>query len=197
MMRLFQSPWTASSLGVIVYLAVFVMAWKPPTIPEEDPGAAAPSAAGPSWSFQNPEVDLLIGELKREKEAVAAREKELKELAERLRIEHAELLQLTQAVQQVQAEFDQNITRVRAEEAANLKRLAKTYAAMSPAGAASVLKAMDDSTVVKVLLFMKDSETAAVLEVLAKQSPADAKRAAAISERLRLSLSEPAKNASS
>ncbi len=197
MMRLFQSPWTASSLGVIVYLAVFVMAWKPPAIPEEDPGAAAPSAAGPSWSFQNPEVDLLIGELKREKEAVAAREKELKELAERLRIEHAELLQLTQAVQQVQAEFDQNITRVRAEEAANLKRLAKTYAAMSPAGAASVLKAMDDSTVVKVLLFMKDSETAAVLEVLAKQSPADAKRAAAISERLRLSLSEPAKNASS
>ena len=140
---------------------------------------------------------MLISELKKEKETLAAKEKELKDLALRLQTERAELGQITQTVQQLQADFDQNITRVRDEEAANLKKLAKTYSAMTPDGAATIFKALEDPTVVKVMTFMKESETAPILEIMAKQSDAQAKRVAGLLERLRLAVSNNKKTPAS
>src|SRR5215472_5220519 len=130
MIRLLQSNWTASILGTVVYLLATLVLCRPYAHPPALPGREtnSRSAPGPSWAFHSPEADLLINELKQEKEAVVAKEKELKALALRLENERAELGQITQAVQQLQAEFDQNITRVRVEEAVNLKKLAKTYA---------------------------------------------------------------------
>jgi flagellar motility protein MotE (MotC chaperone) len=198
MMRILQSHWTAASVGAVVYLATLVAAWRPSvTPPEPEITQVAARSPGPSWTFQNPEADLLISELKKQKDALGAKEKDLNELATRLEAERAELNLLTKSVQQVQADFDVNVTRVHEEETANLKKLAKTYATMTPEGAAAVFKALDDSTVVKVLTFMKEADTAAVLEALAKQGDAQAKRVAAISERLRLALPETKKSASS
>jgi hypothetical protein len=195
MMRWLQSSWTASGLGAAAYLATMVAVWRPQAHPppERDGSEAPPGATAPSWAFQNPEVDLLIAELRKEKDSLTAKEKELNDLATRLQTERGELNQLTQTVQQVQTEFDQNVTHVREQETANLKKLAKMYATMTPEGAAAVFKALDDTAVVKVLTFMKDSETAAVLEVLARQNDTEAKRVAGISERLRLSLAETKK----
>jgi flagellar motility protein MotE (MotC chaperone) len=197
MIRLLQSSWTASGLGLVLYLATMVVAWRPYAQPPPDLGNEVPRPAGPSWAYQNPEADLLIAELKKEKEALAAKEKDLNDLASRLQTERAELNQLTQMVHQVQAEFDRNVIRVRDQESANLKRLAKMYSTMTPDGAAAVFKALDDSTLVKVLTCMKDTETAAILEVMARQGEAQAKRVAAISEHLRLSLAEENKKSSS
>lgn len=42
------------------------------------------------------------------------------------------------------------------------------------------------------MFFMKESETAAILEILAKKGPAEEKRAAAISEHLRLAITRKA-----
>ncbi len=134
-------------------------------------------------------------ELKNRKEALAEKEKDLNDLAARLQSERAELCQLTQTVERVQTEFDQNVTRVQQAEEVNLKKLAKMYAAMSPDGAAAIFKELDDKAIVKVMIFMKESESAPVLELMARQSEADAKRAAAISERLRLSFMEKKKSA--
>jgi hypothetical protein len=67
----------------------------------------------------------------------------------------------TQNVAQMQAEFDRNVVRVGEEEIANLKRLAKIYAAMSPEGAASIFHEMKDDDVVKVFAFMKDARDSA------------------------------------
>ena len=194
MIRLLQSPWISTSAGSVAFLATMLAVWRPHVQPSTP---ASPrtvlSGTGASWSFQNPEMDLLMQELKKEKESLAVREKELNDLAARLQTERSELLALTQAVVQVQGEFDQNVTRVRAQETANLKRLAKLYGSMTPEAAAAVFKTMDEATVVKVMTFMKEAETATVLEVMARQSESQAKRVAAISERLRLAFTETKK----
>ncbi len=188
MTKLLTSHWTAAFAGVMIYLFSTVAFWKTPARPPGF-GAATASAGhtGASWEFTNPEADQLIAELKVEKKSLEKKEQQLNELAVRLDAERAEINQATQAVHQLQVDFDKNVVRVRDEEIANLKKLAKVYAAMAPDSAASVLAEMDDSAIVKILVFMKEDETAAVLESLAKKSPTDAKRVANLSESLRLS----------
>jgi len=86
--------------------------------------------------------------------------------------------------------MDRSITRIREDEVTNLKKLAKMYAAMSPEGAAKILKEMDDDRVVKILVIMKEAESAPLLETLAKENSVQAKRAAGISESIRLAQAE-------
>jgi flagellar motility protein MotE (MotC chaperone) len=145
----------------------------------------APRKVAPSWEFYNPEVDLLITELKNQKAAVAAKEKQLQELAMRLEAERAEISVVTQAVHRMQIEFDRNIVRVKEEETANLRKLAKVYSGMTPEGAAAILRQMDDDQIVRFMVFMKDADTAPLLESFAKLGEPEAKRAALISERIR------------
>lgn len=194
MMKLFTAPWMTVPVGAIVYLASTLLFWKTPPLPPPaaEPARNAPTAA--SWEFSNPEADQLIAELKEEKKFLALRQQQLDEMASRLQAEQAELGQVTQTVQQLQVEFDKSVVRVREEETPNLKKLAKVYADMTPDAAAAVMSEMEDPVIVKIMLFMKETETAAILETLAKKGQPEAKRAAAISEHVRLSTShkEPA-----
>jgi flagellar motility protein MotE (MotC chaperone) len=191
MMKMLKSGWVASLLGALLYLGTMLLVWRPPP-PARLPETAAPVAtAAANLDFRNPELDLLIEELKKEKEALAKKQSQLDELAERLRIERLELNQVTQIVHQTEAQFDSNVVRVLQEEMANLKKLARTYAGMSPEGAAIIFKQMDEMTLLRVLSIMKESETAPILEAMAKQSEADARRVAAISERLRVMMPNP------
>lgn len=193
MIKLLQSIWTASLVGALLFWGTVVMLWQAPTPAQSHthPNAVVVHGDAASWKFHNPEVDLLITELKLEKERLAKRSVELNELAERLQAERLELNQVTQMVNQLQVEFDLNVVRVTTEEAANIKRLARTYAAMSPEGAAAILKQLDETTLVKILANMKESEIALLLEAIGRQSEAEARRVAGISERLRLSLPNP------
>ena len=61
-----------------------------------------------------------------------------------------------------------------------------------PYSAAAIMREMGDAVVVKIMLFMKETETAPILETLARPNEQAAKRAALISERLRLSVSRKA-----
>ena len=90
-------------------------------------------------------------------------------------------------MRQLQSNFDSAVLRVNEDETGNLKRLAKVYAAMDPETAASVLSELDNRAIVKILLYVKDSETASILGALAKKGEAEARRTAEISEQLRLS----------
>jgi flagellar motility protein MotE (MotC chaperone) len=188
MIKLLTSPWTNVPLGALLYLASMLLFWKTPLPSGLDPDAARAAANGPSWDFANPEIDQLISELRSERGAVALRQQQLDELASRLDTERQELAAATQTVRQMQDAFDKSVVRVQEEEVPNLKKLAKVYAGMTPATAAAVMGQLDDTVIVKIMLYMKESETAAILETLAKKSPADAKRAAAISEHVRLSV---------
>src|SRR4029079_8382314 len=96
--------------------------------------------------------------------------------------------QVTQTVHQFQPELDKTLVRVREEETANLKKLGTAYAALAPERGGTVLKQMVDDQIVKILVYMKEDEAAAILEVFAKQGDTEAKLAAAITERLRLAV---------
>lgn len=141
---------------------------------------------GPSWHFVNPELDQLMAELRSEKELLARKEQQLQELATRLQAERAEINQITQLVYRMQLELDKNIVTIKEEESANLKKLAKVYTAMTPEGAAAIVRELPDEMIVKIFCFMKEAETAAILESLGKGSTNDARRAAEITDQLRL-----------
>lgn len=189
MMKLLTSPLITAVLGVVMYLGATMAFWKMPPLPPPKPAAPAGPVAkltGPSWEFVNPEADQLVAELKAEKDALKKKEQDLNDLAARLESERSELNLVTQSVHQLQIDFDQNVVRISEEETTNLKKLAKVYADMDPGNAAKIFEEMDDVAVIKIMVFMKDNETAAIWEAMAKEGQAEAKRAALLSDRLRL-----------
>lgn len=170
-----------------------VMMLRPERLLANRPAAAATAEASaepevpvPSWVYKNPEVDQLVSELKTEREAVKAREKELQELATRLAVERQEIGTITQRVAFIQAEIERSMVRIKDDEAVNLKRLAKVYVSMSPEAAAKIIAEFQDDVAVKVFSLMKESETAPILEIISKTGEAAVRRVALISDRLRL-----------
>ena len=188
MMKLLQAPLTAMLLGGLSFLfTVFALVEKPladsvhPVLEPEEEEEAATAAF---WQQHNPEVDEMVRELRREKEEMARREADLRQLAAQLRAEREAINQVTQRVAQVQAEFDQNIMQMKAEEIPNLKKQTKRLATMSPEGVAAIFREMDDATVVKLMGLMKEDQSALLLDSMTKEGDAQAKRAASISEAL-------------
>lgn len=193
-MKFLKSTLFASILGLLLYATVTILLWKAPaaSVMGALTDLATPvKARAPSWEFQSPEADMLLAELKDQKEALGQREKELNALAERLQAERLELNVVTQVVHQMQSQLDATLVRISAEEATNLKKLARTYAIMAPDGAAPIMKELEDGTLLKILAIMKDTESAPVLEAIGKTSPEEAKRVAKLTERLRFFLSQP------
>jgi hypothetical protein len=190
MIKFLTSQWTAAGFGAVLYLAATVAFWKP--LPLVKTGGSSESSGSPtgltgaSWEFTNPEAEQLITELKAERDNVKKREQQLDALEMRLAVERNEINQATQAVHQLQLDFDKDIVRVQEEETANLKKLAKVYSDMTPEDAAKVFTQMDDHAVVRIMVFMKDNDTAAILDAIAKNGVPEAKRVAALSEILRL-----------
>ncbi|HTH47186.1 MAG TPA: hypothetical protein VMB21_06720 [Candidatus Limnocylindria bacterium] len=187
----------ASILGALLYLGTTF--WKlsaitPRRAPEPVEKAKtivkkhdAPNVPKLVWDPQNPEVEQLVKELREEKEALAKRESGLNELASRLQVERQEIDRVAQNVQRMQTDFEKSLTKVKGDEVGNLKKLAKMYSNMTPDGAAKIFRELDDDSVGKILLLMKEAEAAAMLEAMAKQGEPEARRAAALSERLRVS----------
>jgi len=195
MIRFLQSKWMTVTASILAYAITTWFCLQPQKQVEQAVAAIravqiAPSTikAGPSWTFQNPEMSQLVAELRDERDAVRVRASQLDELEARLNAERKEIYAVTQAVYQLRAELETVVTRVSEEEAVNLKKLAKVYATMSPEGAARIFKEMDDSQVVKILALMRGSEPAPILESLGQGSKDDARRAATISKRLQLTL---------
>ncbi|HOW64044.1 MAG TPA: hypothetical protein P5186_05375 [Candidatus Paceibacterota bacterium] len=191
MARLLKSKWMVIVMGMITYAATTFLIWPPlkelaprPT-PEKRTEDERILAA---WTLRHPELEQLMAELRRRKDTLEQREQQLNELALRLQNERAEINSITQSVGRLQGEFDRNVVRVKEEEAANLKKLAKLYAAMTPEGASAVIRELPDEQAVKVLMMMKEAESAPILEILAKAGAGEARRVAALSEKIRLSL---------
>jgi len=200
MLHLLQTKWTALGIGVVAYTLTTWLCLQPQKQFQRaanalrSAGAAADSEApGPSWTFQNPELSQMVAEFKDEREALNTRARQLDELEARLDAERLEISTVTQTVYRLRAEFDGLVTRVTEEEAANLKKLARVYATMSPEGAARILKEMEDEQLVKILAVMKEAESAPILESMGQGGKEDAHRAALISDRLRLTLAPPKK----
>ena len=193
MKRFLQGPLTSITLGGMAFLLTMaallknVIEARPVSVP-----VAPGSLPEKFWTETNPEVDLLLEELRREKEAMDKKRELLLQLETRLAAERAEINTITQRVQQMQIEFDSHVVRVKEAETANLKKLARVYANMTPEGASLILDELDDMSIVKIFMFMKETESAPLLEALAQKGELQAKRAAAISEQIRRSVADKA-----
>ncbi|MEO8427913.1 MAG: hypothetical protein ABI651_12460 [Verrucomicrobiota bacterium] len=196
MQKLIQSTWMVAMVGTMLFLATIVVFLRPHKVLTTAHHAGAAQAAPIDNDFfalgeSYPEVEQMIAEMKKEKVALADREQKLRQLEDRLLTERAEINQVTQTVHQLQKQFDASVVRVRDEETANLKKLAKIHKEMTPEGAALILKEMTDDQIVKILVFMKEGDAAPILETMAKLGKDEPKRVAGISERLRLAAFRP------
>jgi flagellar motility protein MotE (MotC chaperone) len=199
MIRILQTKWTAVAAGALAYAVTTWLCLQPAkqfklaadALRAAQAGQAAIVMDGPSWTFHNSELTELLGELREQRAKLNERSTQLDELQTRLNAERQEIFSVTQTVYQLSTQFDSMVTRVTSEEAVNLKKLAKVYGTMSPDAAARILKEMNDDQIVKILATMKESESAPILESFSQGNTGDAKRAAVISNRLRLTMATP------
>jgi len=188
MLRLLQSSWFVSLAGCLTYLGTTAALINPAKFAgfhRPDTEERRSAADDPSWKFRNPEFDQWVGEIKHEKENLALREQQLQEMQTRLESEQQELNAVTQSVVQMQAEFDRNVIRYKAQEIDNLKRQIKVLNAMPPDSAAGMLGDMQNDDVVRILVMMKPDQASVMLDAMSKKGPDQASRAAAILERMR------------
>jgi flagellar motility protein MotE (MotC chaperone) len=193
MMRMLQAPWFAAVLGTVAYLATMTAVMKlPPMTATQQAHSKAPPTPGndPSWEFRNPEFEQWVNELKDEREALATRETQLKELLARIEAERTELFAATQAVAQLQAEFDRNVVRFSAQEDENLRREVKLLSAMPVDTAVKMLSTMTDEEAVRILIKMKTDQASQMLDTLSKSGKEESKRAATLMDRMRRSVPE-------
>jgi flagellar motility protein MotE (MotC chaperone) len=197
--RLLKSPWTVALLAGFLYLITTAALLRPDRLAFPPPvveSTRVPNEEA-SWNFRNPEFDQWVQQLKEEREAVAQRSQQLQELQKRLDAERQEILSVTQMVHQLQADFDKSVIRIKEQEQENLKRQTKIVASMSPEGAAAMLNEMPDDQTVSLLFTLKPDAASLILDTMSKLGKTEAKRAAELTERIRLVLPPPPSTARS
>lgn len=157
------------------------------------PGAAAKPLQPRFWSFRADEVDALISELMDQQAKLLMRQSELDKAAAHIDAERQELEKTRADVGAMQDAISAEIPEIQESERKNLKTLAQTYANMSPAAAVAIFRDMDESACVKLLSQMKPDKVAPILEEMSQTDKDDTmtKRAASISDKLRLMKTEP------
>ncbi len=151
--------------------------------------AHAPAEPEAPWDFWTIEMEALAQELKDAKDALKGREESIAQREERLAAERVELARQRQQIEQMRQQLSGRLLEITAEEMKNLKPLAATYSSLTPKAVLTIFKEMDDTTVVKLLSMMKTDVVAPLFEEMSKQAASDpsvAKRAAVLSEKLRL-----------
>jgi len=151
--------------------------------------AKARRPAEKHWDFWTTEIENLANDLKEERALLKQRSEQLDQREARMQLEVQELEKTRRQIESMRTAIDQRLAEVTAGEAANLKKLAQTYSVLTPKAAVTIFREMDDTMVVKLLALMKPDVVGAIFEEISKQSasdPALAKRAAQLSERLRL-----------
>lgn len=162
-------------------------------------GAAHAAQQARGWDFWTIEVDNLASELKEEKARLAQQSDALDRRAARLDAEQRELEKVRAGVEGLRQEIDRRVVAIRADEQKNLRTLAQTYTNLSPRAAVAIIHEMDDVTVVKILALMKPDVVAPIFEEMSHTPDKDgllARRAAVLSERIRLLKSGPPAGAS-
>lgn len=146
------------------------------------------------WDFWTPEVENLAKELAEQRDRLAAREIELSSREKRLVEESRQLEEVRTQVARLREEIDARIVEVKEQEIRNLKSLAATYSRLTPGAAVAIFGQLDDLMVAKLLSLMKPEITSAILEEFSRTpgpENANIKRAAELSQRLRLLLPVP------
>ncbi|PTY08795.1 hypothetical protein DB347_04285 [Opitutaceae bacterium EW11] len=178
-------------LGVGTGVGMFYRAAKPLIRAAREARVKAVNANRPEapWDFWTIEIENLASELKDGRAVVKKREEELAAREARLVAEKQELLKQRQELETLRADIGNKMIEIQADELKNLKSLAAMYSNLTPKATLTIFKEMDDLSVAKLLSLMKTDVVSPLFEEMTKQAatdPAMGKRAAALSEKLRL-----------
>jgi flagellar motility protein MotE (MotC chaperone) len=141
------------------------------------------------WDFWTIEIETLATELKEEKARLKKQAEMLEQRSTRLAAEEKEFAKLRAEIEAMRKQISDRFIEITADEMKNIRSLAATYANLTPRAAVAIFREMDDSTAVKILSVMKADIVGPIFEEMSKTSATDtalAKRAALLSEKLRL-----------
>lgn len=195
-MKLLRSTWVLAILAILLHAGALAgivsLRWEAILHPQAA-AASTPVKRTPLpprlWTFDSEPVDKLVEDLRAERARIAKRESELTQLQARVEAERLELEKVRADVVAIRDEISTTVTEIKTTEAENLRSLAKTYSALTPKAAVTILSQLDDAMVVKLLALMRNDKVALLLEEMARPRPEGedmAKRAAQLSELLRL-----------
>ena len=150
-----------------------------------DPKKKDQDQVAQGWDFWTIEIDNLTSELKGEKARLRQQTDLLDQRAARIEAEKQELEKLRSEIGAMRQEIDQRVIAINTDEAKNLRSLAQTYSTLSAHAAVSIIRDMDDTTVVKILSLMKPDVVGPIFEEMSGDT-ALAQHAAVLSDKLRL-----------
>lgn len=199
-----QNPIAVASLSLVLSVGLGVaLAWRALSAAVTKIALTAQAPKQPTelkkrgWDFWTIEIENLSNELKEERVRLRKQSELLDQRAARLAAEEKEFAKLRADVEALRKEIADKVIEISQDEAKNIRTLASTYAALTPRGAVAIFREMDDSTAVKILSIMKPDTVGPIFEEMSRGDAALARRAALLSEKLRLmKASKPAGNAS-
>lgn len=196
MIRILQAPATVLGVACLLFFLTMFVLLKSMPLGQITPAAKEPLAAedDPSWKFHNPDIDQWLSQIKDERDSLAVREQQLKDWEARLNAESREISAVTSAVSRTQSEIDKRMLIFSEQQKANVKKQIKVIADMSPDGAAAMMNEMSDDEVAQLLFTLKPDQSGAILDAMSKQGGAPAKRAAALTDRIKDIVPESATN---
>lgn len=202
-MSILRNPFVTATLGLLlsVGLGVFTF-WRAaqPLVAQlveaREKAAAAVPKKEKGWDFWTIEIENLSNELKEERARLAKQADLLDQREARIAAEQKELATMRGEIEGLRNEIAEKVVAIRTDEAKNIRSLAQTYASLTPRAAVAILREMDDVTAVKILFLMKPDTVGPIFEEMSKTSGSDgtplARRAAILSEKLRLMKVNPA-----
>jgi flagellar motility protein MotE (MotC chaperone) len=201
-----QSPIAVASLSLVLSVGLGAgLAWRALSEMLLKAAAVVPvkpphEAKAKGWDFWTIEIENLSTELKEERARLRKQSELLDQRAARLVAEEKEFAKLRADVESLRREIAEKVIEIAADETKNIRTLAGTYAVLTPRAAVAIFREMDDSTAVKILSIMKAETVGPIFEEMSRTGTTDntlAKRAAVLSEKLRLmKASKPASTSS-
>lgn len=192
-MKLLSNPLIALVLGLLLGTCTGVgMFWSQARVLAagvrvKQATAKEPVRPDKPWDFWTLEIENLASELKDVKATLVVREQAIAAREERLAADLRELEKTRQQIETLRTTVAADMVEFEAEEAKNLKTLAKTYGELTPKAAVGIMRQMDESTVVKILHLMKTDTVSPILQEMGASPDTEVtKRAAQLTDRLRL-----------
>lgn len=189
------SPVLSATLGLILSLSVGLsVTWK--TLNQlvdraiYDRAHKQPSERQKKgWDFWTVEMENLSSELKDNLAQMRKRSEQLDQREARIVAGEKELGKARADLESMRKQISDRVIEMTADESVNLRKLAATYANLSPTAVVAIVREMDDNTAVKILALMKPDVVGPIFEEMSKSAGSSgplARRAAILSEKLRL-----------
>lgn len=201
-----QNPYTAAVMGIVfsVVAGVFMCLRLAEPLIQAAAAVVKPKVVTEEnklrgWDFWTIEIENLSAELREERSRLRKQAELLDQRAIRVATEEKELGKVREDIEAMRRDISRKVVEIGVDESKNLRALSQTYSNLSPRAAVAIIRELDDATVVKILSLMKADVVSAIFEEMSATPTSDgtlARRAALLSEKLRLMKSAKASTTS-